>query len=180
MTSKLYGLIILSSCVTCCSASDDDLRGEFVNPPLKYATRLLWLWNNITVTEAGIVEQMQAARDKCGYGILPFGKAFSPTYLTDEYSAMYHVALEQYTKGINQSIPHAVWYDDSKVTFKLELSWRHEKYAGKLKQYNTTMSRLNLVLQNHGRHVADMAVLAPLPSYRPAITSQFVLAPQGP
>ncbi|MCF7974603.1 MAG: hypothetical protein K9N55_12360 [Phycisphaerae bacterium] len=78
------------------------------------------------------------------------------------WDTMYHVAMEQYTKGINQLIPHAVWYDDTKVTFKPELSWRHDKYAGQLPQYNTYMSRLNLLLQNHGRHVADIAVLYPI------------------
>lgn len=78
------------------------------------------------------------------------------------WETIYHVAMEQYTKGINQLIPHAVWYDDKKVTFKPELSWRHEKYADGLREYNKYMSRLNLLLQNHGRHVADIAVLYPI------------------
>ncbi len=78
------------------------------------------------------------------------------------WETMYHVAMEQYTKGVNQLIPHAVWYDNGKVTFKPELSWRHAKYAGGLRPYNTYMSRLNLMLQNHGRHVADIAVLYPI------------------
>jgi putative alpha-1,2-mannosidase len=78
------------------------------------------------------------------------------------WDTMYRVAMEQYTKGINQLIPHAVWYDDQKVTFKPELSWRHQKYAERLPQYTTYMSRLNLMLQNHGRHVADIAVLYPI------------------
>ena len=29
---------------------------------------------------------------------------------------LYHVAMEQYVKGINMLIPHAVWYDDKNVT----------------------------------------------------------------
>jgi len=70
--------------------------------------------------------------------------------------------MEQYTKGVNQLIPHAVWYDNGKVTFKPELSWRHAKYADGLMSYNKYMSRLNLMLQNHGRHVADIAVLYPI------------------
>jgi len=90
--------------------------------------------------------------------------------LSETYGAMgdiswqtiYHVAMEQYTKGVNQLIPHAVWYDHGKVTFKPELSWRHDKYADGLQAYNTYMSRLNLMLQNHGRHVADIAVLYPI------------------
>lgn len=78
------------------------------------------------------------------------------------WDTIYHVAMEQYTKGINQLIPHAVWYDNAKVTFKPELSWRHRKYADGLLPYNKYMSRLNLMLQNHGRHVADIAVLYPI------------------
>ena len=45
------------------------------------------------------------------------------------WDAIYAVAMEQYTKGINLLIPHAVWYDDAKVTFKPELSWRNPLYA---------------------------------------------------
>jgi hypothetical protein len=78
------------------------------------------------------------------------------------WDTIYHVAMEQYTKGINQLIPHAVWYDNGRVTFKPELSWRHSKYAGGLPAYNKYMSRLNLLLQNQGRHVADIAVLYPI------------------
>jgi hypothetical protein len=70
--------------------------------------------------------------------------------------------MEQYTKGINQLIPHAVWYDHKGRIYKPELSWRHSKYADGLAQYNKYMSRLNLMLQNHGRHVADIAVLYPI------------------
>ena len=78
------------------------------------------------------------------------------------WDTIYHVAMEQYTKGINQLIPHAVWYDDARVAFKPELSWRDGKYADGLLPYNRYMSRLNLMLQNHGRHVADIAVLYPI------------------
>jgi hypothetical protein len=78
------------------------------------------------------------------------------------WDTIYHVAMEQYTKGINQLIPHAVWYDNSKVTFKPELSWRQPKYAEGLPRYNQYMSRLNLLLQNDARHVADIAVLYPI------------------
>lgn len=78
------------------------------------------------------------------------------------WDTIYSVAMEQYTKGINQLIPHAVWYDDGKVAFRPELSWRNPLYAGGLPQYNKYMGRLNLMLQNHGRHVADIAVLYPI------------------
>jgi len=78
------------------------------------------------------------------------------------WDAIYTVAMEQYTKGINMLIPHAVWYDDTRVTFKPELSWRHPAYAGRLPEFNTYLARLNTLLQNDAAHVADIAVLYPI------------------
>jgi len=78
------------------------------------------------------------------------------------WSDIYAVALEQYTKGINLLIPHAVWYDDQHVTFKPELSFRSPIYADGLPEFNTFLARLNLLLQNDARHVADIAVLYPI------------------
>ncbi len=75
---------------------------------------------------------------------------------------LYAVAMEQYTKGINLLIPHAVWYDDQHVTFKPELSWRHPLYAPRLPEFNTWLARLNLMLQNDDAHVADIALLYPI------------------
>lgn len=77
---------------------------------------------------------------------------------------LYHIAMEQYTKGINTLIPHAVWYNDQNVTFLPELSWRNELYRDSLPAFNKFLSRLNYVLQQEGRHVADIAVLYPIES----------------
>lgn len=38
------------------------------------------------------------------------------------WDTLYNIAMDQYTKGINVLIPHAVWYNDADVTFKPELS----------------------------------------------------------
>ncbi len=78
------------------------------------------------------------------------------------WDQIYAVAMEQYTKGINMLIPHAVWYDDSNVTFKPDLSWRNPLYADHLRQFNQYLSRLNVMLQNDAAHVADIAVLYPI------------------
>jgi len=78
------------------------------------------------------------------------------------WDEIYTVAMEQYTKGINLLIPHAVWYDTTNVTFKPELSWRHPRYAERLPEFNTFVARLNLLLQNEAAHVADIAVLYPI------------------
>jgi len=78
------------------------------------------------------------------------------------WDKIYTVAMEQYTKGINLLIPHAVWYDDTKVTFKPELSWRSPIYAARLPEFNNYLARLNAMLRNTDRHVADIAVLYPI------------------
>lgn len=80
------------------------------------------------------------------------------------WNEIFSVAMDQYTKGINLLIPHAVWYDDKNVTFKPELSHRNILYADSLKIFNQFMARLNLILQEEGRHVADIAVLYPIHS----------------
>ncbi len=75
---------------------------------------------------------------------------------------LYQIAIEQYTKGINHLIPHAVWYNDGDVTFLPELSWRNPLYNVELPRFNAFLSRLNYVLAREGRHVADVAVLYPI------------------
>ena len=57
------GILVLSSatCLANPQVEPTPLRQAFRNPPLKYATRPLWFWNNTEVTEQGILEQMQAA-----------------------------------------------------------------------------------------------------------------------
>ena len=75
---------------------------------------------------------------------------------------MYRIAIEQYTKGITNLIPHAVWYDDTDVTFLPELSWRNPLYSGELPAFNAFLSRLRYVLARPGRHVADIAMLYPV------------------
>ncbi|MGB2806214.1 MAG: glycosyl hydrolase [Sedimentisphaerales bacterium] len=78
------------------------------------------------------------------------------------WEAMYAVVMEQYTKGINMLIPHAVWYDDNNVVFKPELSYRSPIYGQSLPEFNTYTARLNVMLQNDGRHISDIALLYPI------------------
>ncbi len=78
------------------------------------------------------------------------------------WGEIFSVAMDQYAKGINMLIPHAVWYDDENVTFKPELSFRNPLYADSLKVFNQFLARLNLILQREGRHVADIAMLYPI------------------
>lgn len=71
-------------------------KEEFNKPPIQYWPRPLWFWNNTTVTGEGIVQQMQALHDQCGYGgfgVVPFGKNFQPEYLSDDYLNLYGIML---------------------------------------------------------------------------------------
>ena len=94
------------------------------------------------------------------YGAMP--NYSEPGDLT--WNDILSIANDQYTKGINMLIPHAVWYDNTKVTYKPELSYRNPLYADSLKAYTEYLSRLNVILQSGGRHVADVAVLYPIHS----------------
>ncbi len=80
------------------------------------------------------------------------------------WNQIFSIAMDQYAKGINMLIPHAVWYDVNHVTYKPELSHRNPLYADSLKVFNTFLSRLNYVLQKEARHVADIAILYPIQS----------------
>jgi hypothetical protein len=92
-----------------------------------------------------------------------------PLVMTETYGAMekldpkglYREAMDQYAKGINLMVPHAVWYDAARITFPPELSYRHPVWGPELPAYNKYMGRLNLLLQS-GRHVADIGVLYPI------------------
>lgn len=75
---------------------------------------------------------------------------------------MYNIAIEQYTKGVNNLIPHAAWYNTANVTFLPELSYRNPLYRDYLPAFNRFLSRLNYVLARPGRHVADICVLYPI------------------
>jgi len=76
---------------------------------------------------------------------------------------LYRMAMDEYAKGINLLVPHAVWYDPEpkRVVFQPELSYRNSRYGPALPDFNKYIGRLNLLLQ-HGRHVADIAVLYPI------------------
>jgi hypothetical protein len=74
-------------------------------------------------------------------------------------------------------IPHAVWYDNTKVTYRPELSYRNPLYADSLKAFTTYLARLNVMLQAPGRHVADIAVLYPVQSL---LSEHYFYTEKGP
>jgi hypothetical protein len=88
--------------------------------------------------------------------------------MTECYGAMdlpvanlYREAMDQFAKGVNLMVPHAVWYRTDPITFPPELSFRTEPYASALPAYNDYIGRLQRVLQQ-GRPVVDIAVLYPI------------------
>jgi hypothetical protein len=93
------------------------------------------------------------------------------------WNQIFSIAMDQYAKGINMLIPHAVWYDNQNVTYKPELSYRNPLYADSLQVFTRFLARLNLILQNDGRHVADIAVLYPIHSL---LGEHYFDAPAGP
>lgn len=92
-----------------------------------------------------------------------------PLVMTECYGAikempvanLYKEAMDQFAKGINVMVPHAVWYDSAKIVFPPELSYESPIYGPELPSYNRYVGRLQRLLQQ-GRHVADVAVLYPI------------------
>lgn len=78
------------------------------------------------------------------------------------WNVVFGVAMDQYVKGINILIPHAVWYNTDKVVFKPELSLRNPLYADSLRIFTDYLSRLNVLMQNDARWVGDVAALYPI------------------
>lgn len=76
---------------------------------------------------------------------------------------MYNDVMDQFSKGMNLLVPHAIWLNDDsdKIVFKPELSYRNSKFNAELSEFNKYCSRISYVLQG-GRHVADIAVLYPI------------------
>ncbi|MHB8899136.1 MAG: glycosyl hydrolase [Thermoguttaceae bacterium] len=109
-------------------------------------------------------------RGSCMYKVvssaaLNYGR---PLVMTECYGGMklplpnlYREAMDQFAKGVNVMVPHAVWYRTNPITFPPELSWRTEPYASELPQYNQYIGRLQRVLQQ-GRPLVDMAVVYPI------------------
>lgn len=89
---------------------------------------------------------------------------------------LYRIAMEQYTKGINHLIPHAVWYNDQSVTFLPELSYRNPLYNKSLPAFNKFLSRLNYILAREGRHIADIAMIYPIESLQ---SEHYLDGPKG-
>lgn len=74
---------------------------------------------------------------------------------------LYKEAMDQFAKGINVMVPHAVWYDQARIIFQPDLSPSSPAFGPHLADFNTYIGRLQRLLQG-GRHVADIGVLYPI------------------
>ncbi len=74
---------------------------------------------------------------------------------------LYKEAMDQFAKGINTMVPHAVWYDQEKIIFRPDLTPGSANYGPELPAYNRYIGRLQRLLQG-GRHVAEIGVLYPI------------------
>lgn len=119
----------------------------------------------------GIDQIFQYARGAKAYKVVSSAVANYDRRLvmTECYGAMdklplanlYREAMDQFAKGINVMVPHAVWYDPTNIVFPPELSYRTEPYASELPAYNRYVGRLQRVLQQ-GYPQVDIAVLYPI------------------
>ncbi|MDR0698707.1 MAG: hypothetical protein LBG28_05760 [Tannerella sp.] len=78
------------------------------------------------------------------------------------WNEIFGIAMDQYVKGINLLIPHAVWYNTERVKYLPELSLRNPLYADSLRIFTDYLARLNAVMQNEARWAGDIAVLYPV------------------
>lgn len=74
---------------------------------------------------------------------------------------LYKEAMDQFAKGVNTMVPHAVWYDQARIIFKPDLTPGSTTHGQELPVYNKYVGRLQRLLQG-GRHVADIGVLYPI------------------
>ena len=73
----------------------------FADPEKQYRPIPLWFWNNTTVNETELLDQFRQMVEKDCYGgcaILPFGKNFTPEYLSEEYFSLYGAVIKEARK----------------------------------------------------------------------------------
>ncbi|WP_394924311.1 Ig-like domain-containing protein [uncultured Robinsoniella sp.] len=77
-------------------------------------------------------------------------------------SVLYKDVMNQFTRGINYVVPHAIWQNNTQaVDNPPELSYRSEQYGPELPAYNEYIGRVQGLLQE-GSHKADIGVLYPI------------------
>ena len=142
---------------------------ELANPVIGQVGDLIKAFKHQDIP--GIDQVFQYGRASRAYKVVS-SSAFNydhPLVMTECYGAinnmpvanLYKEAMDQFAKGINLMVPHAVWSGSPKVGFQPDLTPGAATYGPELPAYNTYIGRLQRVLQA-GRHVADIGVLYPI------------------
>ena len=142
---------------------------ELINPVIGQAGDLMKAFKHQDMP--GIDQIFQYGRASRAYKVVS-SSAYNydhPLVMTECYGAvknmpvanLYKEAMDQFAKGINVMVPHAVWYGSPKITFPPDLTPGAATYSPELPAYNNYIGRLQRMLQA-GRHVADIGVLYPI------------------
>ena len=88
-------------CMSCQTWSEESPlleTKEFAKPSMSWRPIPLWFWNNTQISASPLVQQIGQMVETDGYGgcaILPFGGAFRPEYLSEEYFTLYGKAVSK-------------------------------------------------------------------------------------
>jgi hypothetical protein len=86
-------------------------------------------------------------------------------FLEDKFTinTMYQAAMEVFVRGINQLIPHGMWYDPKHQSVRIPplISPYSDKIAPGLKQFNDFAARTAMMLTG-GKTVAEIGVIYPI------------------
>ena len=173
MRSELYATGFVKTINDWCAAHHMDLTGhadqeEVVNPVIGTVGDLIKSFKYQSMP--GIDQIGAYGRASCAYKVVSSAanNYDRPQVVTECYGAMdlplpnlYKEAMDQFAKGINVMVPHAVWYDPAAIVFQPDLSPGAPQYGPELPAYNQYIGRLQRMLQG-GRHVADIGVLYPI------------------
>ncbi len=173
MRAELYATGFVKTISDWCSAHHMDLTGhadqeEVANPVIGTVGDLIKSFKYQSMP--GIDQVFAYGRASRAYKVVSSAanNYDRPQVVTECYGGinlplpnLYKEAMDQFAKGINTMVPHAVWYDPATIRFKPDLSPGAPKYGPELPAYNQYIGRLQRLLQG-GRHVADIGVLYPI------------------
>jgi hypothetical protein len=173
MRAELYATGFVKTINDWCAAHHLDLTGhadqeELVNPVIGAVGDLIKSFKHQSVP--GIDQIGAYGRASRAYKVVSSAanNYDRPQVVTECYGAMdlplphlYKEAMDQFAKGINVMVPHAVWYNPAAMVFPPNLSPGAPTYGSELPAFNQYVGRLQRLLQG-GRHVADIGVLYPI------------------
>jgi len=94
VTTRVLSLVFLFSLAFSCADPINQLKRNFINPPLSLKSRPLWFWNR-PLSREQTLKVMKASKEAgyYGLGIVP-SYGMTPEFMTPEYLAQYKMAVE--------------------------------------------------------------------------------------